>query len=159
MIKFIKILCTLFFILFFLNNCALSPGINKSPKSKKPNEKKQISKYSINDVGINLINIDSLSLDEINQFNKNYIYEIDNKINNFSDVYDYRYEYIFGPADSLSLNLTDTDDIDGTYLIDQYGMIDLPFIGKINLNNLTLNEAQKKLIQEIKNFIETLIFK
>ena len=152
MIKFIKILCTLFFILFFLNNCALSPGINKSPKSKKPNEKKQISKYSINDVGINLINIDSLSLDEINQFNKNYIYEIDNKINNFSDVYDYRYEYIFGPADSLSLNLTDTDDIDGTYLIDQYGMIDLPFIGKINLNNLTLNEAQKKLIQEIKKF-------
>jgi polysaccharide export outer membrane protein len=48
--------------------------------------------------------------------------------------------------------LTDTDDLDGVYKIDQEGMIDLPFIGKIKMNDLTLNEAQNLLIQVIKGF-------
>ncbi len=57
-----------------------------------------------------------------------------------------------GPADSITINLTDTDDLDNTYLIDQNGMIDLPFIGKIKLNNLTLNQAQNILMDVIKDF-------
>ena len=56
---------------------------------------------------------------------------INNKINNYSEIYDYRYEYILGPSDTININLTDTDDLDGTYEIDEDGMIDLPFIGKI----------------------------
>jgi polysaccharide export outer membrane protein len=128
------------------------PGMNKNPKSKKSNIKSPVSKYSIEDVGINIINLNSLSEEEIKKFNQNQIEEINNKINKFSNIYEYRYEYILGSADSISLDLTDTDDLDGTYLIDQDGMIDLPFVGRVKIGDLTINEAQNILMQIIKNF-------
>ncbi len=55
-----------------------------------------------------------------------------------------------GTSDTISIDLTDTDDLDGVYQIDQDGMIDLPFIGKVKINELSLNEAQNLLIQIIK---------
>tara|TARA_B110000503_G_scaffold87066_1_gene132402 strand:+ start:495 stop:1565 length:1071 start_codon:yes stop_codon:yes gene_type:complete len=128
------------------------PGMNKSPKSKKYNTKTIVSEYSIDDVGINIIDLNSLSEEEIKKFNQNQIEEINNKINKFSNIYEYRYEYILGSADSISLDLTDTDDLDGTYLIDQDGMIDLPFVGRVKIGDLTINEAQNILMQIIKNF-------
>ena len=152
MICFTKKFITTIFILFFLNSCVTLPGINKSPKSKKSNIKTPVSKYSINDVGINIINLNSLSEEEIRKFNQNQIEEINNKINKFSNIYEYRYEYILGSADSISLDLTDTDDLDGTYLIDQDGMVDLPFVGRVKIGDLTINEAQNILMQIIKNF-------
>jgi polysaccharide export outer membrane protein len=57
-----------------------------------------------------------------------------------------------GSADSITLDLTDTDDLDGTYLIDQDGMIDLPFVGRIKIGDLTINEAQNILMQIVKKF-------
>ena len=57
-----------------------------------------------------------------------------------------------GPADKISINLTDTDDLDNSYLIDQNGMIDLPFIGKIKLDGLNLSEAQNILTNVVKNY-------
>jgi len=152
MICFTKKFITTIFMLFFLNSCVTLPGINKSPKSKKSNIKTPVSKYSINDVGINIINLNSLSEEEIRKFNQNQIEEINNKINKFSNIYEYRYEYILGSADSISLDLTDTDDLDGTYLIDQDGMVDLPFVGRVKIGDLTINEAQNILMQIIKNF-------
>ena len=149
---FLKKLNFLIILIFILNSCVSLPGINKSPDKKKADKKKDISQYTIEDVGINIINIKELSEDEINNYNKNNILEINNTVNNISEIYDYRYEYILGPADSISLDLTDTDDLDGNYLIDQDGMIDLPFIGKVKLDNLSLNEAQNILMQVIQSF-------
>ena len=141
-----------FIILFFLNSCVSLPGINKSPSKKKANKKNIESEYSINDVGINLININTLSEMDIDFYNKKKIEEADYKIKKYADVYNYTYEYILGPADSISINLTDTDDLDNTYLIDQEGMIDLPFVGKVKLDGLTLNQAQNILIEVIQDF-------
>ena len=150
---FIKKILKIFFIsLFFLTNCVSLPGVNKSPSKKKPNSKIIESKYSIKDVGINIVKINSLSEMDIDYYNKNKIEEVDYKVKKFSNIYDYKYEYILGPADTISLNLTDTDDLDNSYLIDQEGMIDLPFIGKIKLDGLTLNEAQNILMDVIKDF-------
>ena len=149
---FLKKFNFLIILIFILSSCVSLPGINKSPDKKKVNKKKDISQYTIEDVGINIINIKELSEDEINNYNKDNILEINNTVNNISEIYDYRYEYILGPADSISLDLTDTDDLDGNYLIDQDGMIDLPFIGKVKLDNLSLNEAQNILMQVIQSF-------
>ena len=149
----IKKLSLLFIlILFLLNNCTILPGINKSPNKKNPNKKLQPSEYSINDVKINIIKINELSDEEINKYSKNQINDLVNEVKNYSEVYDYKYEYILGVSDAISIDLTDTDDLDGVYKIDQAGMIDLPFIGKIKLDELTLNEAQNLLLQIIKNF-------
>jgi protein involved in polysaccharide export with SLBB domain len=128
------------------------PGIIKNPSKKKANSKIISSEYSMNDVGINIIKINSLSDIELDKLNKDKIDKLDFKVKTFQDIYDYRYEYILGPADRISIDLTDTDDLDGTYLIDQEGMIDLPFIGKVKLDDLTLNEAQNILLQVIQNF-------
>ena len=132
----------LILVLFLLNNCVNLPGINKNPNKKNPNKKLQISEYSIDDVKINLIEINKLSDNDINKYSADQFEDVQNNIKDYSEIYDYRYEYIFGPSDSISINLTDTDDLDGIYKIDQEGMIDLPFIGKIKLSELTLNESQ-----------------
>lgn len=142
----------LIILIFILNSCVSLPGINQPPDKKKINIKKDSAQYTIEDVGINIIYINQLSEDEINDYNKDNILEINNAINNISEIYDYRYEYILGPADSISLNLTDTDDLDGSYLIDQEGMIDLPFIGKVKLDNLTLNDAQNILMKVVESY-------
>ncbi len=139
-------------ILFFLNSCVSLPGIIKNPSKKKINPKILSNNYSMKDVGINIISINSLTDNEINIFNKSKIDELDFKVKNISEIYDYEYEYILGASDSISINLTDTDDLDGTYLIDETGMIDLPFIGKIKLSNLALNDAQVILQEVIQNF-------
>ena len=139
-------------IIFFLNSCVSLPGINKSPSKKKPNKKIIESEYTIKDVGINIVSINSLSEMDIDFYNKRKVEEVDYKVKKFSNIYEYNYEYILGPADSISINLTDTDDLDNTYLIDQEGMIDLPFVGKVKLDGLTLNEAQNILIEVVKDF-------
>ena len=139
-------------LLYVLNSCVSLPGINKNPKSQKQSENINKYEYSINDVGINIIDLNSLSDFEIKKYNNDKIEELDYRVNKISDIYDYRYEYILGPADSISLDLTDTDDLDNTYLIDEYGMIDLPFIGKIKIADLTLNEAQNILMEVIDNY-------
>ncbi len=146
--KFIYL--TIFF--FILNSCSSLPGVNKSPTKKKPNNKILESEYSMKDVGVNIIDINKLSESDIDFYNKSIVEEIDYKINKYSNIYNYKYEYILGPSDSISINLTDTDDLDNTYLIDQDGMIDLPFIGKVKLDQLTLNQAQTILTDVIKDF-------
>ena len=92
MICFTKKFITTIFIVFFLNSCGTLPGINKSPASKKSNIKTPVSKYSIDDVGINIINLNSLSEKEIEKFNQNQIEEINNMVDKFSNIYEYRYE-------------------------------------------------------------------
>ena len=146
------ILCFLFLLL--LNNCTIIlPGINEDPQKKNPNKKLQTNEYSIEDVKVNIIKINELSDKEIEKINNNNnIKDLDNKINNYSEIYEYKYEYILGLSDIIKIDLTDTDDLDGVYEIDQNGMVDLPFIGRVNLDSLTLNEAQNILLNIIKNF-------
>ena len=139
-------------ILFFLTSCVSLPGIVKNPSKKKLNQEILSGNYTMDDVGINIISINSLTDQEINKLNKNKIDELDFKVKDFSNIYNYKYEYILGASDTVSINLTDTDDLDGTYLIDEMGMIDLPFIGKVKLDNLTLNDAQNILQKIIQNF-------
>tara|TARA_B100000925_G_scaffold8286_1_gene5896 strand:+ start:6258 stop:7397 length:1140 start_codon:yes stop_codon:yes gene_type:complete len=139
-------------LLFLLSGCLGVPGIDENPKKKKPNKNNSVSKYSISDVSINIINLNKSTDLEIEAFNNPIVEEINYNIKKFSKIYDYNYQYILGPADSISINLTDTDDLDGIYVIDQSGMIDLPFIGKIKLDKLNLNDAQTILIDVIKDF-------
>ena len=76
--------------------------------------KKVENEFSINDVGVNIIKINTLSSIDLDYYNKKKIEEVDFKVKKFSNIYDYKYEYILGPADVVSINLTDTDDLDGS---------------------------------------------
>ena len=142
----------LFLIIVFLHSCINKTGISQNPQKKKSNSSKLTIDYSINDVNINIINLNKASDIEIKSFNNPNVEEINYEVKKFSKIYDYNYQYILGPADTISINLTDTDDLDGSYLIDQDGMIDLPFIGKLKIDNLNLNDAQNILMEVIKNY-------
>ena len=139
------------FIIFFTYGCVNLPGINKDPKKQSSSE--AISgHYSINDIEIDIIDINKLNEDEINNYNLSKVKELKYSINSFSNIYDYKYEYALGASDVLSINLTDTDDIDGSYIIGPNGNVDLPFIGKINIESLTLNDTKKKLVSILKKY-------
>ena len=139
-------------IFILLVNCAMSPGMVKSPSKKSQNKRIPSAEYSIDDVKINIINITNLSDEKIKSYNASRVEEINYKVKKFSNIYNYDYEYVLGPADSISINLTDTDDIDNTYLIDQDGQIDVPFVGKINVSGLNLRNAQIALSNKIEQY-------
>ena len=144
-----------FFILIFIYGCAEIPGINKSPREQSKS-KKSISGYlSINDIAVDIIKINKLNENEIENYNKSKIAELNYSVSKFSNIYNYKYEYALGSSDVISINLTDTDDIDGSYTIDPNGDIDIPFIGKIKIEDLTLDDTKnilsKVLIKYYRN--------
>ena len=148
---FLKKNLFLLIVVIFLHSCATLPGINQGPKERKSKISNN-NEYSVEDVGIEIIPINDLNEKEFNILNKSNLDELDHKVKKFDDIYDYKYEYILGPADIISINLTDTDDIDNSYEIDPDGMIDLPFIGKLKVTDYTVDEAQNFIKQVLSDF-------
>jgi len=141
----------LLILLLFLNSCVGLPGVDQEPKKRKLS-KKLTSEYSIEDVEINIINLNKATEVDFDFYNQKKVEVLDNEIIKFGNIYDYTYQYVLGTSDVIEINLTDSDDIDGSYIINTEGMIDLPFIGKIKINNLTLGQAQNTLISVIEKF-------
>ena len=137
--------------LFFTYSCSQLPGINKVPRNQSGSNK--LSNYlTIKDVKIEIIKINNLNEFEINQFNNSKLDELSLSVKNFNNIYNYEYSYVLGSSDVISINLTDTDDIDGSYTIDPNGDIDVPFIGKINVEGLDINKAQDNLISVLGRY-------
>jgi len=140
----------IFFLSFFLFSCnALNTGITENPID--PKKTKNI--YTPN-IKIKIKDINELTFADINETNNDYTDNSvqDGAIKEYFGLYDYVYEYQLGPGDEIVINLTETDDIDGNYLIDPFGMIDLPYVGKINVKDLTSAEAQNMLLSILKKF-------
>ena len=154
MYNIIKIL----FLILFTFSCSSLPGINNEPKKQKgskltaTSKGKSVSNYTIKDISLDIIDINELNQNELEKYNSLNFKEIKYSIKQFSNIYNYKYEYALGSADVISVNLTDTDDLDGTYIIGPNGNIDLPFVGKINVLNLTLNDTKKKLASVLKKY-------
>ena len=138
--------------LFFLNSCNnLSTGISENPVIN-PEQSKNINTPNIK---IKIIDINELDYSEINNENSNYsdVKRDDTYFaKEFYDLYDYVYQYQIGPGDEIVINLTETDDIDGSYLVDPFGMIDLPYVGKINVKDFTSTEVQNQLLNMLKEY-------
>ena len=149
--KFLSNFCIIVFISIITFGCSYLPGINKNIKNQK-STKSITGYYSINDITVDIIDINKLNENQINNYNKSQVNELKYSIKKFSNIYNYQYAYALGSADTISINLTDTDDLDGSYIIGPNGDIDLPFVGKINIENLTLTETKKKLISVLKKY-------
>ena len=149
--KFLFNIIKIFFVILVTYGCSYLPGINKDIKNQK-STKNITGYYSINDITVDIIDINKLNENQINNYNKSQVNELKYSIKKFSNIYNYQYAYALGSADTISINLTDTDDLDGSYIIGPNGDIDLPFVGKINVENLTLTETKKKLISVLKKY-------
>ena len=143
--KFYIQLFKITFVLFFTYSCSQLPGINKNPK-KQSSTNKIDNFLTIKDITIDIVKINNLNESEINNFNNSKLDELSFSVQNYKNIYDYDYSYVLGSSDVISINLTDTDDIDGAYTIDPNGDIDLPFIGKIKIEGMDINKAQNNLI-------------
>ena len=139
------------FIFLFTYGCSTLPGINKEPKKQK-NSDPSASNFTINDINVDIIDINDLNENQIRKYNSSNIKEIKYSIRQFSNIYNYKYEYVLGSSDVISINLSETEDIDGNYIIGPNGSIDLPFVGRVNIKNFTLNEAKQKLISVLKKY-------
>ena len=139
----------IFFIAYFCSGCL--PGINKNVKKQKSSQA-LTENYIIKDINVDIIEIEDLNEDQINIFNSSKIEELKYSINKFPKIYNYEYAYALDTSDIISIDLTDTDDIDGTYTVDPIGDIDLPFVGKVKINNLSLDQAQEVLLDKIKEY-------
>ena len=142
----------IFLIFCLISNCTINKDVksNTSEHLNKTNE----SKYSINDINVNLIKINKLTETQLEKYNNFNLNTLEYSVKKIPEIYDYNYQYILGSSDKINLNLTDTDDIDNSYTIDPLGNIDLPFVGKINIDNLSLEEAKNKLISELKKYYQ-----
>ena len=149
--RFLFNISKIIFILFFTYSCTILPGINKDPKKQSLSDSISAS-YSINDVEIDIIDINRLNEEQINDYNLTKINNLQYSIKKFSNIYNYKYEYVLGFSDVVSINLTDTDDVDGSYIISPDGNIDLPFVGKINIESLSLTDAKIKLISILTKY-------
>jgi len=149
--KFLYNIVKILFVILFTYSCVYLPGINKDLKEQK-SSKNITGYYSIKDIAINIIDINKLNENQINNYNKSQVKELKYSIKKFSNIYNYQYAYALGSADTISINLTDTNDLDGSYIIGPNGDIDLPFVGKIKVENLTLTETKKKLTSVLKKY-------
>ena len=146
------------FILIFTYNCSSLTEINKEPKKQKgskltaTSKSKSFSNYTIKDISLDIIDINELNQNELEKYNSLNFKEIKYSIKQFSNIYNYKYEYVLGPSDVISINLTDTDDLDGAYTIDPKGNIDLPFVGTVNVLNLTLDNSKEKIVTVLKKY-------
>jgi polysaccharide export outer membrane protein len=138
-------------ISLFAYSCNNSAGIYKNPK-KQTGSRLDPQTLLMSDIDINIIDINKLNSNEINKYNSSKVKELKYSINKFPDIYNYKYAYALGSSDIISINLTDTEDLDGSYIVGPNGNIDLPFVGKINVKNLTLIEAKNEIITILKKF-------
>ena len=139
------------FVIFVTYGCSSLPGINEDI-TKQKGSKNITGYYTINDITVDIIDINKLNENQIREFNESKVKELKYSIKQFSNIYNYNYEYALGSSDVISINLTNTDDVDGSYIISPDGNIDLPFVGKIYVENLTLTETKKKLISVLKKY-------
>ena len=152
--NFLYNIIKILFILFCTYGCASLPGINEEPE-KQTGSKINLESYTVNDIKIDIIELNKLTENQIKKYNDSKVKEIKYSIKKFSNIYNYKYEYALGSSDTISINLTDTDDIDGDYIISPDGDIDLPFVGKINIENLTLTETKEKLASVLKKYYKS----
>ena len=150
--KKIYIALMIFLVSYFSAGCL--PGINKNVKKQESSEP-LVGSYTMNDVTIDVIEIQNLNENQINKINSSEIKEFQYSISEFPKIYNYKYEYALDTSDVISINLTDTDDIDGTYIVDPVGNIDLPFVGKINIKDLTLSQTKDKLTTVLKQYYKS----
>lgn len=61
-------------------------------------------------------------------------------------------EYIVGPGDKLFIAIHGYDEVSFSLIINQEGLIYIPKVGSVDLNNLVLSEAKKSITQKLSQY-------
>ena len=59
-------------------------------------------------------------------------------------------EYTLGSGDVVKMTVFGQDDLSGEFTVDGQGMVSLPLIGNVKVGGLTVRQAEKKVVGELK---------
>lgn len=139
--KYLNSTLIIFLVLIFIQSCAFSPGM------------KPINPYSniYDNLDLKFHNLEKIDLSLLpSQSEKNQIDESNlEKIvqNNF-------YRYLIGKGDVLNISVTDVDDIKGEFKVAEDGTINLPYVGKLLIADLTKLEVEDLLTKTLSEFYQ-----
>ena len=134
-------------VFFIISACALSPGFKKEPSSKNPKriglKQNGVTLFFHN---INKMNLGALPrIEEIQEKSKDKLEKL---------MVDDTYYYTLGYGDVINIALTDIEDIDGSYTISPDGSVTIPYVGQIDVSDLTKEEAQEFINNVLKDFYQ-----
>ena len=61
--------------------------------------------------------------------------------------------YRVGPGDLLKISVVQLEEIDGDYRIDNTGNVNLPYVSKIEVKDLSLAELQERVTESLKTYV------
>lgn len=137
-----------FILLFFIiSACALSPGFKKEPDSKNPKRMGlEQNGVSLTFYNLNKMNPSALPrIKDIKKKSKEKIKEL---------MADNKYYYTLGYGDVINISLTDIEDIDGSYTISPNGGVTIPYVGEVQVQDKTKEEAQQFINEVLKSFYQ-----
>ena len=136
-----------FLIFLIISACALSPGFKKEPTSKNP-KKMGLQQNGVTLFFYNLNKMNPDVLPRIKDINK----KSEEKIKEL--MVDDKYYYTLGYGDVINISLTDIEDIDGSYTISPNGGVTLPYVGEIQVQDKTKEEAKQFINEVLKGFYQ-----
>lgn len=143
-LKFLNKFFIKFILFFYLGSCAFSPGM--SPKITKDNNE-YINNIKLNHYTLETIDFSLLpNQKDYSKKNSKMLEEITN--DNF-------YRYLLGIGDLVNIKVTDVDEIQGDFIIGEDGSVNLPYVGKVIIVDLTKNEAQLALESSIGEYYQS----
>lgn len=125
-----------------LSNCIFSPGM--SPENVADQD-------TLSQVSLTFHNLEDLDFSTLPSQTRKY--EIDEE--NLEDlISNNEYRYLIGSGDKITLNSVDNEDLNGEYVIDSEGFLNLPYVGKVMIVNLTKNQAEDYLEEIAKEYYQ-----
>ena len=100
-----------------------------------------------------ITSINGTAISEINSIKNDLNINYENKTSIKSSESEIGNDYLLGPGDSLIIIFYGLPELTGDYGIGPDGMIDLPQIGRLYVNSLTLAEFKLKIIKEYKTIL------
>ena len=137
-----------FILLFlFISSCTNSTGFKSEPKSLNP------KKIGLEQRGVTL---NFHHINKINTASLPKFADIKKKENKklIKLMKENKYYYSIGAGDVINIAITDIEDIDGSYTISPNGDVTIPYVGQVEINNKTKEEAQAFINDVLKTYYQ-----
>ena len=142
LVKFLNNFLVILLLTFFIQSCSLSPGMTPINVNSNFDENLDLKFYNLENIDLELLPSQS-DKNLIDESNLNTLVQ-----NNF-------YRYIIGKGDVLNISVTDVEDIKGEFKVSEDGTINLPYVGKLLIADLTKLEAEDLLTKTLSEYYQS----
>ena len=105
--------------------------------------------FNTDKITTTVVDLHKLNKEQLERINREDSFTSTKSLSDFKNIVSEQYEYLIGPSDKISINMDDGDEIDKTYTVDSLGRVSIPFLGNIDVENLTLEKAKLKIVSQL----------